>query len=102
MKDDNEINGEDAAYIIKSYSNRELMLSDNTAYSFFLSSETAVYENESYYKVVAGTASKNSFDYYSIEEIACYLVSLNGKKAFKYDKENDSIISLNYIRDIAE
>ncbi len=78
------------------------MLSDNIEYSFFISSETAVYDDENYYKVVAGTISKNNFDYYSIEEIGCYLVSLNGNKAFRYDKENDSVISLNYIRDIAE
>ncbi len=102
LKDDNEINGDDAAYLISSYSNSELMLSDNLEYSFFISSETAVYDDENYYKVVAGTISKNNFDYYSIEEIGCYLVSLNGNKAFRYDKENDAVISLNYIRDIAE
>ena len=101
LKDDNEINGDDAAYLISSYSNSELMLSDNIEYSFFISSETAVYDGENYYKVVAGTISKNNFDYYSIEEIGCYLVSLNGNKAFRYYKENDSVISLNYFRDIA-
>ena len=47
------------------------MLSDNIEYSFFISSETAVYDGENYYKVVAGTISKNNFDYYSIEEIGC-------------------------------
>lgn len=101
-RDKNDISGEDAVYIIKSYSNSELMLSEYTSYSFFISSETAFYDNETYYKVVAGTVSKSNFDYYSIEEFACYLVSLNGKKVFKYDKDNDSIISLNYVRDIAE
>ena len=100
LKEDNNINGEDAVDIIKSYSKSELMLSAYKDYSFFISSETAVYENESYYKIVAGTASKNDFDYYRIDEIGCYLVSMNGDKAFIFDKESNSVLPLNIIRDI--
>lgn len=102
MKADNEINGDDAADIIRSYSEKELMLSGNRQYSFFISSETAVYDNENYYQIIAGTASRNDSDYYSIEEFGCYLVSLNGKKAFRYDKENDFLVPLNVMRDIVE
>ena len=102
LKADNEINGDDAADIIRSYSEKELMLSGNQAYSFFISSETAVYDDENYYKVVAGTVDRNDYDYYCIKEIGCYLVSLNGKKAFRYDKENDFLVPLNVMRDIVE
>lgn len=97
---DNEINGEAAADIIRSYSENELMLSAYKDYSFFISSETAVYENESYYKIVAGTVSENDLNYYNIDEIGCYLVSLNGDKVFILNKENGSLKSLNIIYDI--
>lgn len=100
LKDNCEISGEDAANIIKSYSKSELMLSENTDYSLFISSDTAAYDNAVYYEVVAGTVRKNNFDYYDIEEIRCYLVSLDGEKSFIYDKENGSLIPLNIIRDI--
>ncbi|MDE5995398.1 MAG: hypothetical protein K2G56_00595 [Eubacterium sp.] len=102
LKEDNEINGKDAVDIIRSYSKNELMLSAYKEFSFFISSETAVYDYENYYKVVAGTVSKNDFDYYTINEIGCYLVSLNGEKAFMFDKENNSVLPLNIIRDIVE
>ena len=78
------------------------MLSAYKNYSFFISSETAIYDKESYYKVVAGTVRKNDLNYYNIDEIGCYLVSLNGEKAFMFDKENGSVIPLNIIRDIIE
>ncbi|MDE6723401.1 MAG: hypothetical protein K2J55_04315 [Eubacterium sp.] len=97
---DNIISGEDAANIIKSYSKNELMLYKVKEYSLFVSSETAVYDNENYYKVVAGKAVLNELNYYSIEEFGCYLVSRNGEKVFVYDKENGSVIPLNIMRDI--
>lgn len=100
LKDDNEINGEDAVGIIKSYSDEELMLSAYKDYSFFISSETAVYENESYYKVVAGAANKNPSGYYNIDEIGCFLVSLNGERVFIFDNKNGSLKLLNTIYDI--
>ena len=99
LKEDS-ISGEDAANIIKSYSKNELMLYKVKEYSVFISSETAVYDNESYYKVIAGNAVQNALGYYHIEEFGCYLVSLNGQKAFAYDRENNSVIPLNIIRDI--
>ncbi len=102
LKDDNEINGDDAAYLISSYSNSELMLSDNIEYSFLFHPKQQFMISENYYKGCCRNDKQNNFDYYSIEEIGCYLVSLNGNKAFRYDKENDSVISLNYSRDMAE
>lgn len=100
LKEDNRINGKDAADIIRSYSETELLLSAYKDYSFFISSETAVYENENYYKIVAGIVSKNDLNYYHIDEIGCYLVSLNGDKAFILNNENGSLKSLNIIYDI--
>lgn len=97
---DEEISGEYAALIIKSYSTKELMLPNTKDYSIFISSETALYDNENYYKVVAGKAVKNSLNYYNIEEIGCFLVSLDGKKIFSYDEETGFLIPLNIIRDI--
>ena len=59
LKDDNEINGDDAAYLISSYSNSELMLSDNIEYSFlFHPKQQFMIREKLLQRVVAGTISK--------------------------------------------
>ena len=94
--DEDYINNANALSLIKSYTPEELGLSGSADdYTFLVSSEKIVIEDEDYFKVVAGRVNESGKnDIYNIEEINHYLVSNGLDRILVYDKETDNYNAL--------
>ncbi|MDE6124107.1 MAG: hypothetical protein K2G22_02620, partial [Eubacterium sp.] len=100
--DEDDINNANALSLIKSYTPEELGLSGSIDdYTFLVSSEKAVIDDESYCKIVAGIVNESGKnDIYNIEEINHYLVSNAFDKILVYDKETNHYNALENVRKI--
>lgn len=93
--DEAKIKDNDAIKLIKSYSNVELGLDDETAEqcSFMVQNDGTVIDNEKYVKVVAVIETKNDNDTYSFDTKGEYFISFDGDTVLK--KSDNTYSNLN-------